>query len=72
MDLLVDPEPDRTLLDHVVSWQDREELLEWGVNVLVEGVLSPYLEERILAEATPMRRKMKDGPAMQRVSRQWK
>ena len=54
IDLLVDLEPGRTLLDHVGLWQDLEELLGRRVDVVVEGGLSPYLEERILAEAIPL------------------
>ena len=54
IDLLVDLEPGRTLLDHVGLWQDLEELLGRRVDVVVDGGLSPHLEKRILAEATPL------------------
>ena len=54
IDLLVDLKPGRTLLDHVGLWQDLEELLGRRVDVVVEGGLSPHLEKRILAEATPL------------------
>jgi predicted nucleotidyltransferase len=54
VDLLVRLEPGRTLLDHVGMWQDLEELLGGRVDLLVEGGLSPYLEERILDEAVPL------------------
>lgn len=54
IDLLVDLEPGRTLLDHVGLWQDLEELLGRRVDVVVEGGISPHLEKRILAEATPL------------------
>ena len=54
IDLLVDLEPGRSLLDHVGLWQDLEELLGRRVDVVVEGGLSPYLEEWILAEAVPL------------------
>jgi len=54
IDLLVDLEPGRSLLDHVGLWQDLEELLGRRVDVVVDGGLSPHLEERILAEATPL------------------
>ena len=54
VDLLVELEPGRTLLDHVGLWQDLEELLGRPVDVLVEGGISPYLEQRILAEARPL------------------
>jgi len=54
IDLLVDLEPGRSLLDHVALWQDLEELLGCPVDVVVEGGISPYLQDRILAEAQPL------------------
>ena len=53
-DLLVDLEPGRSLLDQVGLKQDLEELLGRNVDVVVEGGISPYLEERILSEAVPL------------------
>lgn len=54
IDLLVDLEPGRSLLDHVALWQDLEQLLRRRVDVVVEGGISPHLEQRILAEARPL------------------
>ena len=54
IDLLVDLQPGRSLLDHVALWQDLEELLGRKVDVLVDGGISPYLEEQIRAEAKPL------------------
>jgi hypothetical protein len=54
IDLLVDLEPGRTLLDLVALWQDLEDLLGRPVDVVVEGGINPYLEERILSEAVPL------------------
>lgn len=54
VDLLVDLEPGRSLLDLVGLKQELEELLGRSVDVVVEGGISPYLEERILAEAVPL------------------
>jgi len=54
VDLLVDVEEGRSLLDLVGFWQDLEELLGCRVDVLTDGGLSPYLRERILAEAVPL------------------
>ena len=54
VDLLVDLEPGRSLLDQVGLKQELEELLGRSVDVVVEGGISPYLEERILAEAVPL------------------
>ena len=54
LDLLVDVEPGRTLLDVIAFEQDLQELLGRRVDVLTEGGLSPYLQERILAEAASL------------------
>jgi predicted nucleotidyltransferase len=54
LDLLVDMEAGRSLLDQVAFWQDVEELLGFEVDVITERGLSPYLRDRILAEAQPL------------------
>jgi hypothetical protein len=54
VDILVDLEPNRSLLDQVGLKQELEELLGCTVDVVVEGGISPYLEERILSEAVPL------------------
>jgi uncharacterized protein len=54
IDLLVDLEPNRSLLDQVGLKQELEELLGRSVDIVVEGGVSPYLEERIFAEAVPL------------------
>jgi uncharacterized protein len=54
VDVLVNLQPGRSLLDQVGLQQDLEELLGCPVDVVVEGGISPYLEERILAEAVPL------------------
>jgi predicted nucleotidyltransferase len=54
LDLLVDVEPGRTLLDVIALEQDLQELLGRRVDVLTEVGLSPYLQERILAEAASL------------------
>jgi uncharacterized protein len=54
VDLLVDIEPGRTLLDVIALEQDLEELLGRPVEVLTDGGLSPYLQQRILAEAAAL------------------
>lgn len=51
IDLLVEIECGRTLLDVIALEQDLEELLGRPVEILTDGGLSPYLEKRILAEA---------------------
>jgi predicted nucleotidyltransferase len=54
VDILVDLEEGRSLLDQVGLQQELEELLGRKVDVVVEGGISPYLEQRILAEAVPL------------------
>jgi len=54
LDVLVKLDPDRSLFDQIALKQDLEELLGCSVDVVVEGGISPYLEERILAEARPL------------------
>jgi len=54
VDVLVDFEPGRSLLDQVGFEQDLETLLGCRVEVVAEGGISPYLEPRILQEALPL------------------
>jgi hypothetical protein len=56
IDFLVDMEDGRNLLDLVALWQDLEELLGCKVEVITDGGTSPYLRERIYAEAVPLRK----------------
>lgn len=51
LDLLVDMSKGRSLFDLVALGNQLEETLGVGVDVLTEGCLSPYLRDRILAEA---------------------
>jgi uncharacterized protein len=53
VDLLVDFEPGASLLDHVGLFQDLEELLEAGVDVVARGGLKPR-DERIRVEAAEL------------------
>lgn len=54
LDLLVTLEEGRSLLDIVAIKQDLEELLGRGVDVLTDRSLSPYLRDRVLAEAVAL------------------
>lgn len=54
VDLLVDMDPDRSLLDIVGLGQDLEELLDRKVDVLTDAGLHPALRDRILAESRPL------------------
>lgn len=54
LDLLVGVEPGRSLLDVIAFWQAVEEALETRVDVVTDGGLSPYLRDRIHADAVPL------------------
>jgi predicted nucleotidyltransferase len=54
IDIVVDLEKGRSLLDQVGLKQELEELLGQSIDVVVEGGISPYLQERILSEAVPL------------------
>lgn len=51
IDILVDFEPGRSLLDQIGFEQGVADLLAERVEVVAEGGISPYLESRILGEA---------------------
>jgi uncharacterized protein len=51
VDLLVEMEPGRSLIDLVGLWQD---LLDTHVDLLSDGGVSPHLRERIYAEAVAL------------------
>lgn len=54
VDFLVAMDKGRSYFDLVALWEDLEELLRRKVDVVTDGGLSPYLKDRILAEATPL------------------
>jgi predicted nucleotidyltransferase len=54
VDLLVEMEPGRSLIDLVGLWQDLEDMLGTTVDVLSDGGVSPHLRERIYAEAVSL------------------
>jgi len=54
LDLLITLEPGRSLLDLIAIKQDLEELLHFSVDVVTEQGLSPYLRDRVFAEARPL------------------
>ena len=51
LDLLIEMEPGRTLLDIIAIKQDLEELLGCKVDVVTEAAISPYLRDKVLHEA---------------------
>jgi predicted nucleotidyltransferase len=54
VDLLVDMDPERSLLDVVGLGQELEELLDRRVDVVTGASLHPALRDRILAESRPL------------------
>lgn len=54
LDLLVEWEPGRSLLDHAGLVQDLEELLGTKVHLGTEKALHWYTRDKILREATPL------------------
>lgn len=54
IDLLVEFEPDRSLLDHAALWLELQELLGCKVDVVSEGGVKARIRERVLREAVPV------------------
>ena len=54
IDLLVQMDRGRSLLDLIELTQELESVLQRKVDVLTDEGLSPYLKERIQAEAVPL------------------
>ena len=54
LDLLVEFEPGRSLLDHIALAQDLEDLLGRRVDVVTEKGLHWYIRDRICREAVPL------------------
>jgi len=54
IDLLVEFEPDRSLLDHAALWLELQDLLGCKVDVISEGGVKARIRERVLREAMPV------------------
>jgi len=54
VDLLVELEPGRSLLDHVALLQDLEDILCLKVDVVNEKALHDRIRDRVLREAAPI------------------
>jgi predicted nucleotidyltransferase len=54
VDLLINLESGRDLLDLVAIKLDLEDLLGRPVHVVTEGAISPYMRDTIVREATPL------------------
>ena len=54
IDLLIQLDTDRSLLDHIALVQDLEELLGRRVEIVTERALNPAIRDQVLAEANPL------------------
>lgn len=54
IDLIVEFEPSRSLLDHAGLWLELQELLGRKVDVVSERGIKPRIRERVLKEAVPL------------------
>jgi uncharacterized protein len=54
LDLLIDLDTGRSLLDLVAIKQDLEELLGCSVDVVTEASVSPYMREQVLRDAVAL------------------
>jgi predicted nucleotidyltransferase len=51
VDILIQLDPGRSLLDLIAIKQDLEDLLGCSVDVVTEAALSPYIRDQVLKEA---------------------
>ncbi len=54
IDLIVDFDPERSLLDHAGLWLELQELLGVKVDVVSSCGIKPRIRERVLREAIPL------------------
>jgi uncharacterized protein len=54
LDLLIDLEPGRSLIDHVAIAQDLEDLLGRPVDVIEAHALHALIRDRVVQEAVPL------------------
>ncbi len=54
IDLLVEMEPGRSLLDHAALWLELQDLLGCKVDVVSERGIKSRIRDRVLAEAVPL------------------
>jgi predicted nucleotidyltransferase len=54
IDLIVDFEPGRSLLDHAGLWLELQDLLAVKVDVVSGRGIKPRIRERVLQEAVPL------------------
>jgi hypothetical protein len=54
IDLLVEMEPSRSLLDHAALWLELQEVLGRKVDVVSDRGIKPRIRERVLRKAVPL------------------
>jgi len=54
VDILIELDPGRSLLDILAIKQDLEDLLQRNVDVLTESAVSPYIKDDIMREAVAL------------------
>ncbi|MEJ5349027.1 MAG: nucleotidyltransferase family protein [Desulfosoma sp.] len=54
IDLIVEFEPGRSLLDHAALWLELQELLGRKVDVVSDRGIKPRIRDRVLKEAVPL------------------
>jgi len=54
IDLVVEFDADRSLLDHAALWLELQQLLGHKVDVVSERGIKPRIRERVLREAVPL------------------
>ena len=54
IDLVVEFEPGRSLLDHAALWLELQELLGCKVDVVSDRGIKPRIRDRVLKEAVPL------------------
>ena len=54
IDLLVEFDPGRSLLDHAALWLELQDLLGCKLDVLSDRGIKPRIRERVLREAIPL------------------
>jgi predicted nucleotidyltransferase len=54
IDLIVEFDPDRSLLDHAALWLELQNLLGCKLDVVSDRGIKPRIRERVLREAIPL------------------
>ena len=54
IDLLVEMEPGRSLMDHAALWLDLQEIVGHRVDVVSDRGIKPRIRDRVLREAVPL------------------